>query len=158
MADQVTNDVIDKNFKAFLDMRIHRAVEAGGILASVAVSALASSLNNLHGKAVSHYNKGTGNPKPGDPNFIGPLIEIDAARAANWTKPDGSTWWPPNNGAVPSSEKTVTMKPGETFGRIGNNKGSYVAPWFDMPGSGTQYKLPMSIEQLLKEQFIVPIN
>ena len=50
------------------------------------------------------------------------------------------------------------MKPGETFGRIGNNKGSYVAPWFDMPGGGTQYKLPMSIEQLLKEQFIVPIN
>jgi len=74
-ADQVTNDVIDKNFKAFLDMRVHQAVEAGWVLTSAAVSALASSLNNLYGKAsVSHYNKGMGKlPKPGDPDFVGPL-------------------------------------------------------------------------------------
>ena len=66
--------------------------------------------------------------RPGDPEFIGPLTEFDAARVANWKRPDGSTWWPPNNGAVIGSEKSITMEPGETFGRIGYDTGKYVAP------------------------------
>ena len=28
------------------------------------------------------------------------------------------------------------------------------APWFDQSGGGTQYKLPMSIEDLIKQGFI----
>ena len=75
--------------------------------------------------------KSTGNrikPEPGSADFIGPLREVDAARATDWTRPDGSTWWPPNNGAVPGSEKMVTLRKGSEFGRIGANSGSYVAP------------------------------
>ena len=75
--------------------------------------------------------KSTGNrikPEPGSADFIGPLREVDAARASDWTRPDGSTWWPPNNGAVPGSEKMVTLRKGSEFGRIGANSGSYVAP------------------------------
>lgn len=29
-----------------------------------------------------------------------------------------------------------------------------VAPWFDQPGGGMQYKLPMSIDKLLEEGYI----
>ena len=75
--------------------------------------------------------KSTGNrikPEPGSADFIGPLREVDTARASDWTRPDGSTWWPPNNGAVPGSEKMVTLRKGSEFGRIGANSGSYVAP------------------------------
>lgn len=137
--------------------------------------------------------EGTGKtPKPGDPNFVGPLKEVDAARTANWTRPDGSTWWPPNDGAVPGTEKLVSLQKGTEFGRIGGEWGSYVAPpntlpeklalkpgtdisvyneyrvikeiprvqqaevagWFDMPGGGTQYKLPASIKDLLEAGYI----
>lgn len=131
-------------------------------------------------------------PKPGDSNFIGPLKEVDAARAANWMKPDGTTWWPPNDGAVPGTEKTVALQRGTEFGRIGGDGGSYVAPpntspeklalkpgtdtsvyneyrvikdipgvqqaevagWFDMPGGGTQFKLPASIKDLIDGGYI----
>ncbi len=136
--------------------------------------------------------KGGGKPKPGDLDYIGPLKEVDAARAANWTKSDGSTWWPPNGGAVPGSEKIVMLQKESKFGRIGGDGGSYVAPpntspeklalkpgtnisnyneyrvikdipgvqqaevagWFDMPGGGTQYKLPASIKDLVDGGYI----
>ncbi|HEF4760087.1 TPA: glycohydrolase toxin TNT-related protein [Pseudomonas putida] len=32
------------------------------------------------------------------------------------------------------------------------------APWLGKPGGGTQYQLPMSIDELLKEGFIKPIK
>jgi len=35
-------------------------------------------------------------------------------------------------------------------------KSGKIAPWFDQPGGGTQYQMPMSIEQLLKENYITP--
>lgn len=143
--------------------------------------------------------KGTGNssiPKPGDPDFIGPLSEIEAAKTSNWTKPDGSTWWPPNDGGVPGTEVSVTLKKGTEVGRIGGEGGSYVAHpntspeklalkpgtdtsnyheyivikditdvqqaeiagWFGMPGGGTQYKLPLSIKDLMDAGYIELLN
>ena len=33
---------------------------------------------------------------------------------------------------------------------------STVAPWFDKPGSGTQFKLPMTIRDLIYEGYIAP--
>ena len=149
--------------------------------------------NGYGSKAVSNVVEGSGKKlKPGDPNFMGPLKEVDAARTANWTKPDGSTWWPPNDGAVPGTEKSVSLQKGTEFGRIGGEWGSYVAPpntlpeklalrpgtdtsvyneyraikeiprvqqaevasWFDMPGGGTQYKLPASIKDLVEAGYI----
>jgi hypothetical protein len=44
-----------------------------------------------------------------------------AKKLANdsWYKPDGSMNYPPNNGAVPGTEKTITLQPGQTLGRYG---------------------------------------
>jgi hypothetical protein len=41
---------------------------------------------------------------------------------------------------------------------IPNVKQGQAAPWFNQPGMGTQYELPLSIDKLLKERFIVKIN
>ena len=35
---------------------------------------------------------------------------------------------------------------------------STAAPWFDMPGGGTQQLLPMSIEELLDGKYIIQIK
>lgn len=107
--------------------------------------------------------------------------EYAAARAANWKKPNGDTWWPPNDGAVGKPVRTTidptTSGPPTTVDRFGGEHGSYlgkpgdsfsaralpgepsgppnvykidkpthveqaeIAPWFDQPGGGTQYKL-----------------
>ncbi|WP_154224961.1 TNT domain-containing protein, partial [Enterococcus faecalis] len=45
-----------------------------------------------------------------------------------WKNPDGTIKWPPNNGAVPGTEEMVTLKKGDTFGRIGKDTGRYTAP------------------------------
>ena len=37
-------------------------------------------------------------------------------------------------------------------------KSGYIAPWFDQPGGGIQYKMEQSIEQLLKEGKIRRVN
>lgn len=88
----------------------------------------------------------------------------------------------------------INLNKGTTFGRIGGNTGSFVAPpktspdklslapgtdisnyteyvvtksitgvekatvapWFDKPGGGTQFKLPMSISDLIREGYIAP--
>jgi hypothetical protein len=80
------------------------------------------------GDASGKVDVGAKTLRPGDLEFIGPLKEIDAAKASNWTKPDGSIWWPPNNGALPGTEKIVTLQKCVKFGRIGGDGGSYVAP------------------------------
>ncbi|WP_439444157.1 glycohydrolase toxin TNT-related protein [Listeria aquatica] len=45
-----------------------------------------------------------------------------------WKNSDGSIKWPPNNGAIPGTEKLISLQKGETFGRIGSNYGKFVAP------------------------------
>ena len=32
------------------------------------------------------------------------------------------------------------------------------APWFDQPGGGMQYKLPMSVKELIRQGYIIPIS
>ena len=102
--------------------------------------------------------------------------EYAAAKAAGWKKPNGETWWPPNDGAVGTPVKT-NLPPDSPLDRFGSENGSYlspkgeafenrampgvpenppnnyivkqslpvekaeIAPWFDQPGGGTQYKL-----------------
>ncbi len=41
---------------------------------------------------------------------------------------------------------------------IPNVKQGQAAPWFNQPGMGTQYELPLSIDKLLSEGFIIKIN
>ena len=113
-----------------------------------------------------------------------------AAKAANWKKPDGSTWWPDDEGFADTPDET-TLQPGTKIDRYGKTSGVYaspegtpyeqrslapgsenspyniyevvrpfdvkagtVAPWFDQPGGGTQYKLPMSIQELIDLGYI----
>jgi uncharacterized Zn-binding protein involved in type VI secretion len=102
--------------------------------------------------------------------------EHAAARAAGWQRPDGKTWYPPNNGGV-GTPVTRTLPEGMKLDRFGNEGGSFmsnagdnfgaralpgqpagpanpyttgrglvveesrIAPWFDQPGGGTQYRL-----------------
>lgn len=102
--------------------------------------------------------------------------EYAAAKAAGWKKPDGSTWWPPDNGAVLPT-RTGPLAPGTKLDRYGGTNGKFlgsagdgipqraladpptgipnkytsqpglhveeakVAPWFDQPGGGTQYRV-----------------
>ena len=112
------------------------------------------------------------------------------AKNANWKKPDGSTWWPDNDGFLESPIMT-TLQPGTKIDRYGNVTGKFaapegtpfqnrslapgsekspyniyevikpfdvlsgiVAPWFDQPGGGIQYYLPMSIQELIDLGFI----
>lgn len=51
------------------------------------------------------------------------------AKAANWVKPDRSTWYPPNDGAVGTPTRT-TLDPGRAVDRYGGEGGSYL----DNPG------------------------
>ncbi|MEL6530243.1 MAG: glycohydrolase toxin TNT-related protein [Pseudomonadota bacterium] len=51
--------------------------------------------------------------------------EYAAARAAGWKKPDGSTWWPPNNGGV-GTPKTGPLTPGTKLDRYGHTGGQFM--------------------------------
>jgi uncharacterized Zn-binding protein involved in type VI secretion len=53
--------------------------------------------------------------------------EYAAARAAGWRKPDGSTWWPPNDGAVGAPQR-VTLPAGQRLDRFGGEHGSFTSP------------------------------
>lgn len=116
--------------------------------------------------------------------------QYNNARAANWKKPDGTPWWPGNDGFAGTSVKE-TLQPGTKFDRYGGKLGKFAspegtsysqralppgsensvykvyevikpfevnsgktAPWFDEPGGGTQYMLPMSIDDLIKNGYI----
>lgn len=108
--------------------------------------------------------------------------EYAQARAANWTRANGKTWWPPDDGAAAPPVRTTLnpAAPGDppvTIDRYGKTDGSFmgqpgdgfearampgapsggpnvytvekpttveqapIAPWFDQPGGGMQYKL-----------------
>lgn len=119
---------------------------------------------------------------------------VKGGTASKWIDEAGKIIWSPNNGAVAGTEKMISLNKGTTFGRIGGDTGSFVAPpktspdklslapgtdisnyteyvvtkpipgvekatvasWFDKPGGGTQFKLPMSIRDLIREGYIVP--
>lgn len=105
--------------------------------------------------------------------------EYAAAKEAGWKRSDGEAWWPPNDGAVGTPEKTI-LPPTAKIDRYNSEYGKYVspqktpfesralspntdmsesnyyqytvkkplpveeaviAPWFDQPGGGQQYKL-----------------
>ena len=113
-----------------------------------------------------------------------------AAKSSGWIKPDGSTWWPGNNGFDDIPEK-MTLQRQTKIDRYGNERGVFASPegvpfdqrslasgsenspyntyeviepfdvyagkatpWFDQPGGGTQYQLPMSIEELRRLGYI----
>lgn len=54
------------------------------------------------------------------------IISVAYDGTNKWINPDGSIKWPPNNGAVAGTEKTITLKIGTILGRYGSDKGYYV--------------------------------
>ncbi|WP_420800895.1 TNT domain-containing protein [Pseudomonas cavernicola] len=56
------------------------------------------------------------------------------AEAAGWVKPDGSTWWPPYDGAIPGTQRTITYQPSPEgsplilVDRYGETSGRYISP------------------------------
>ena len=52
--------------------------------------------------------------------------EYAAAEAAGWKQPDGSTWWPPNNGGVGDPVQT-SVPPGTALDRYGPETGGYMS-------------------------------
>ena len=101
---------------------------------------------------------------------------------------NGKAIYPPNNGAVGKEQKvilkvnTIIDRFGGNYGYYTSPEGtalearakndlhkfkvvkelsyyeSRVAPWFNQKGNGTQYRLFKSIDELLKEGFLVEIS
>lgn len=60
--------------------------------------------------------------------------------------------------ALPDSSLKSPYQKYEVIKPIPGVNAGNAAPWFGKPGKGTQYQLPMSIDELLKEGFIQPIK
>ncbi|WP_257154482.1 hemagglutinin repeat-containing protein [Pseudomonas sp. ICMP 8385] len=60
--------------------------------------------------------------------------------------------------ALPDSSLKSPYQQYEVIKPIPEVNSGNAAPWFGKPGGGTQYQLPMSIDELLKEGFIKPIK
>jgi hypothetical protein len=74
----------------------------------------------------------------------------------NFASPKGASF---ESRALPADY--LTSKPYRKYKvikEIPNVKKGAAAPWFNQPGMGTQYELPLSIDKLLSEEFIIPIN
>ncbi|MDS4071740.1 MAG: glycohydrolase toxin TNT-related protein [Defluviicoccus sp.] len=59
--------------------------------------------------------------------------ERNLAEAAGWQHPDGSIWWPPYDGAIPGSQRMVSLEPSSTgsinlIDRYGRTSGTFVSP------------------------------
>jgi hypothetical protein len=55
------------------------------------------------------------------------------AEAAGWKRADGSTWWPPYDGAIPGTQRIISLEPGtggyvHLVDRYGKTSGTYVSP------------------------------
>jgi hypothetical protein len=59
--------------------------------------------------------------------------------------------------ALPSSAANRPYQEYEVLQPIPNVNSGSAAPWFGQPGGGTQYQMPMSINELVRQGFIRPI-
>ncbi|WP_408014917.1 TNT domain-containing protein [Rouxiella aceris] len=65
---------------------------------------------------------------------------------------------PDDQRALPDSSLKSPYRQYEVLRPIPDVTSGSAAPWFGKPGMGTQYQLPMSIDELVKEGFIKPIK
>ena len=80
--------------------------------------------------------------------------ELLKSKKTSWYHPNGSINYPPNNGAVPGTEKMITLQPGTKIDRYGAETGRYVSPYGTPfanrslpPGSD---ELPYHVYEVLK--------
>ncbi|WP_082392539.1 TNT domain-containing protein [Aliiroseovarius crassostreae] len=71
-----------------------------------------------------------------------------------WEAPSGV---PFEQRSLPASSVNRPYQEYEVLKPIPNVNSGTAAPWFGQPGSGTQYQLPISIDDLIQQGFIVPI-
>ena len=78
----------------------------------------------------------------------------EGGKAKSWYKKDGTINYPPNNGAVAGTEKTIILKPGDTIGRYGEirNKSNFVTQTGTTPD---KLSLPPETNPNLYHEFIV---
>ena len=75
-------------------------------------------------------------------------------RQNSWHKRNGEINYPPNNGAVPGTEKVVTLNPGDRIGRYGNI--TQTSTFVTKPGaSSSQLSLPPNTDPSVYQEFIV---
>ena len=75
-------------------------------------------------------------------------------RQNSWYKRNGEINYPPNNGAVPGTEKVVTLNPGDRIGRYGNI--TPTSTFVTKPGaSSSQLSLPPNTDPSVYQEFIV---
>ena len=60
-------------------------------------------------------------------------LERHLADAASWKRADGSIWWPPYDGAIPGTQRIISLEPGvggyvNLVDRYGKTSGTYVSP------------------------------
>lgn len=62
--------------------------------------------------------------------------------------------YPPNNGAVPGTEKTISLKPGDTVGRYGNigDKSNFVT---QTGVDASKLSLPPNTDPSIYQEFVV---
>jgi filamentous hemagglutinin len=59
--------------------------------------------------------------------------------------------------ALPNSSLNRPLQEYEVLQPLPNVNSGSAAPWFGQPGGGTQYQLPMSIDDLVTQGFIRPV-
>ena len=92
-------------------------------------------------------------PKP-PTNPTNPTNPSNPTGNTSWYKPDGSPNPPPYDGAVPGSEVTRTMQPGEIYGRYGGTRPS--SDYLTNPGANPDtLSLPPYTNPAIYEQYRV---
>ena len=95
----------------------------------------------------SESNKGNGSGKRG--NSAHP-----SSNNSGWYNEDGSINYPPNNGAVPGTEKNISLKVGDTLGRYGSigDKSNFVT---QTGADASKLALPPNTNPSSYQEFIV---
>ena len=81
-------------------------------------------------------------------------IVIESGTNTSLYKADGSINYPPNNGAVPGTEVSMTLKPGDTLGRYGNigEKSNFVT---QTGADASKLALPPNTDPAIYQEFEV---
>ncbi|MDA8335173.1 MAG: RHS repeat-associated core domain-containing protein [Peptococcaceae bacterium] len=85
-------------------------------------------------------------------SLLGGIDEGAGEAESQWYNPDGSINYPPNGGAIPGTEETISLNPGDIIGRYGEvtPKSNYVSE----PGATPdQLSLPPSVNSSIYREY-----
>ena len=77
-----------------------------------------------------------------------------SGKNTSWYNADGSINYPPNNGAVPGTEKIISLKPGDILGRYGKigDKSNFVT---QTGADASKLSLPPNTNPSIYQEFVV---